>query len=64
MIPTDTRIAPDSRPGKIIGVGLNYAAHAAQLGRPPPRRPQIFLTVTIDRLGSLTNPVTAEAPSP
>ncbi|WP_329467050.1 fumarylacetoacetate hydrolase family protein [Streptomyces sp. NBC_01431] len=43
MIPTDTRIAPDSRPGKIIGVGLNYAAHAAQLRRPAPRRPQIFL---------------------
>ncbi|MER6633197.1 fumarylacetoacetate hydrolase family protein [Streptomyces sp. NPDC000987] len=43
MIPTDTRVAPDFRPGKIIGVGLNYAGHAAQVGRPAPRRPQIFL---------------------
>ena len=31
------------RPGKIICVGLNYQAHAAEGGRPPPKYPQFFL---------------------
>ncbi|MET7645842.1 fumarylacetoacetate hydrolase family protein [Streptomyces sp. NPDC005426] len=34
---------PGLRPAQIIGVGLNYANHAAQVGRPAPRRGQIFL---------------------
>jgi 2-keto-4-pentenoate hydratase/2-oxohepta-3-ene-1,7-dioic acid hydratase in catechol pathway len=28
--------APVSRPGKILGIGLNYRAHAAETGREPP----------------------------
>ncbi|HEY7633614.1 MAG TPA: fumarylacetoacetate hydrolase family protein [Thermoleophilaceae bacterium] len=30
------------RPGKVICVGLNYAAHAAETGRPPPDYPMLF----------------------
>src|SRR5215467_3072277 len=30
------------RPGKVICVGLNYAAHAAETGRPPPEYPMLF----------------------
>jgi 2-keto-4-pentenoate hydratase/2-oxohepta-3-ene-1,7-dioic acid hydratase in catechol pathway len=31
------------RPGKIIGVGRNYRAHAAELGHTVPQRPVLFL---------------------
>ncbi|KRE67526.1 hypothetical protein ASG92_14595 [Arthrobacter sp. Soil736] len=34
--------APIARPGAVIGVGLNYAAHAAESGLPVPERPIIF----------------------
>ena len=34
--------APIARPGAVIGVGLNYAAHAAESGLPAPERPIIF----------------------
>ncbi|CAH0276360.1 Ureidoglycolate lyase [Arthrobacter sp. Bi83] len=34
--------APIARPGAVIGVGLNYAAHAAESGLPLPERPIIF----------------------
>jgi 2-keto-4-pentenoate hydratase/2-oxohepta-3-ene-1,7-dioic acid hydratase in catechol pathway len=30
-------------PGKIVGIGRNYAEHAAELGNPVPREPVIFL---------------------
>lgn len=33
---------PVSRPGKIIGVGLNYHDHAAEAGQPPPEEPRIW----------------------
>lgn len=32
-----------SRPSKIVCVGRNYAAHAAELGNPLPERPMLFL---------------------
>ena len=35
--------APIARPGKIIGIGLNYASHAAQIGAAPPVEPVVFL---------------------
>jgi 2-keto-4-pentenoate hydratase/2-oxohepta-3-ene-1,7-dioic acid hydratase in catechol pathway len=35
--------APISRPGAVICVGLNYAAHAAESGAQPPAHPIIFL---------------------
>jgi 2-keto-4-pentenoate hydratase/2-oxohepta-3-ene-1,7-dioic acid hydratase in catechol pathway len=34
--------APIPRPGKILAVGLNYRAHAAETGREPPQVPVIF----------------------
>ena len=34
---------PFPRPGKIVGVGRNYPAHAAELGNPVPTEPLIFL---------------------
>jgi 2-keto-4-pentenoate hydratase/2-oxohepta-3-ene-1,7-dioic acid hydratase in catechol pathway len=34
--------APVPRPGKILAVGLNYHAHAAETGREPPAVPVIF----------------------
>lgn len=40
---TDARLlAPVPRPGKIIGIGLNYADHAAEGGREKPQYPMIF----------------------
>ncbi|MFN8651269.1 MAG: fumarylacetoacetate hydrolase family protein [Gemmatimonadales bacterium] len=34
------------KPGKIIGVGRNYRAHAEELGNPMPKQPIIFLKPT------------------
>lgn len=42
----DTRIgAPIARPGAVVCVGMNYAAHAAESGSLPPEQPVIFLKV-------------------
>src|SRR4051812_16172505 len=35
--------APIPRPGKLIGIGLNYSDHAAEAGMPIPTEPIIFL---------------------
>ena len=35
--------APLTRPGKVIGIGLNYAAHADESGQPRPSEPVVFL---------------------
>ncbi len=37
------KLLPPLRPGKIVGIGRNYAAHAAELGNPVPTEPVIFL---------------------
>jgi 2,4-diketo-3-deoxy-L-fuconate hydrolase len=34
--------APLEGPGKLLGLGLNYAAHARETGRSPPRVPDVF----------------------
>lgn len=40
----DARIgAPIARPGAVVCVGMNYAAHAAESGSLPPEQPVIFL---------------------
>ncbi|PRC44845.1 fumarylacetoacetate hydrolase, partial [Mycobacterium sp. ITM-2017-0098] len=37
-VPADTPVlAPWTRPRKILGIGLNYGAHAGDLGEQPPR---------------------------
>jgi 2-keto-4-pentenoate hydratase/2-oxohepta-3-ene-1,7-dioic acid hydratase in catechol pathway len=33
----------DLRPGKIIGIGVNYRAHAVEMGKKPPAEPLMFL---------------------
>ena len=39
----DTQLlAPVQRPGKIVGVGLNYKDHAAEVGRPKQDIPRLF----------------------
>jgi len=35
--------APVARPGKVVGIGLNYAGHAAEAGLPLPAEPVVFL---------------------
>jgi len=40
---TDLRVgAPIARPGAVVCIGQNYAAHAAESGSPPPPEPIIF----------------------
>ena len=36
-------LAPVPRPRAIFGIGLNYAAHAAEQGKEPPERPIVFM---------------------
>lgn len=38
-----TLLAPVPRPRAIFGIGLNYAAHAAEQGKEPPETPIVFL---------------------
>jgi 2-keto-4-pentenoate hydratase/2-oxohepta-3-ene-1,7-dioic acid hydratase in catechol pathway len=38
-----TLLAPVPRPRAIFGIGLNYAAHAAEQGRELPDRPMVFM---------------------
>ncbi|WP_432066206.1 fumarylacetoacetate hydrolase family protein [Streptomyces sp. C10-9-1] len=35
--------APVSRPGKVVGIGLNYRDHARETGAPIPPRPVVFM---------------------
>ncbi len=35
-------LAPTSRPGKILGIGLNYSDHAEEQGLTPPTTPVVF----------------------
>jgi 2-keto-4-pentenoate hydratase/2-oxohepta-3-ene-1,7-dioic acid hydratase in catechol pathway len=44
--------APVPRPGKIVGVGLNYKDHAAEVGRPKQDAPRLFVKVA----SSVTGP--------
>lgn len=43
-VPDDVQLAPPlARPGKIVGIGLNYRDYAAQTGAAIPDRPVVFL---------------------
>lgn len=35
--------SPVARPGSVVGIGMNYAAHAAESGSAPPEVPVVFL---------------------
>jgi 2-keto-4-pentenoate hydratase/2-oxohepta-3-ene-1,7-dioic acid hydratase in catechol pathway len=37
------KLLPPCRPTKIVAVGVNYRAHAAELGKPVPEEPLLFL---------------------
>jgi 2-keto-4-pentenoate hydratase/2-oxohepta-3-ene-1,7-dioic acid hydratase in catechol pathway len=37
---------PVARPGKIVGIGLNYRDHARETGAPAPREPIVFMKAT------------------
>jgi 2-keto-4-pentenoate hydratase/2-oxohepta-3-ene-1,7-dioic acid hydratase in catechol pathway len=55
-LPDDVRLnAPLVRPGKIVGIGLNYRDHAAQAGATIPERPVVFLKAS----SSLSGPTDA-----
>lgn len=43
--------APVARPGSILCIGQNYAAHAAESGSPPPTAPILFLKATSSLVG-------------
>jgi 2-keto-4-pentenoate hydratase/2-oxohepta-3-ene-1,7-dioic acid hydratase in catechol pathway len=40
---SEVRLLAPVAPGKIIGIGLNYAAHAREMNRPLPASPVVFL---------------------
>jgi 2-keto-4-pentenoate hydratase/2-oxohepta-3-ene-1,7-dioic acid hydratase in catechol pathway len=48
--------APVARPGAVICVGMNYAAHAAESGALPPENPVVFLK-TPNTVGGPDDPV-------
>ena len=37
------RFLPPVFPSKVVGIGSNYKKHIAEMGRPTPRVPKIFL---------------------
>ncbi|MFN7131377.1 MAG: fumarylacetoacetate hydrolase family protein [Myxococcales bacterium] len=39
----DVRLLTPTDPGKIVGVGLNYRAHAEEMKKPVPEQPLLFL---------------------
>jgi 2,4-diketo-3-deoxy-L-fuconate hydrolase len=39
---TDVTLAAPLRPGKLIGIGLNFRDHAAETGKPEPKLPLLF----------------------
>jgi 2-keto-4-pentenoate hydratase/2-oxohepta-3-ene-1,7-dioic acid hydratase in catechol pathway len=51
-VPDDVRLAPPlARPGKIVGIGLNYRDYAAQAGAVIPDRPVVFLKASSSMSG-------------
>ncbi|OLT17621.1 hypothetical protein BJF78_12510 [Pseudonocardia sp. CNS-139] len=49
--------APVARPGAVLAIGMNYAAHAAESGAAPPENPVLFLK-TPNTVGGPDDPVT------
>jgi 2-keto-4-pentenoate hydratase/2-oxohepta-3-ene-1,7-dioic acid hydratase in catechol pathway len=44
-------LAPIARPPRIIALGLNYAAHAAETGKAPPKEPIFFVKASTAVIG-------------
>jgi 2-keto-4-pentenoate hydratase/2-oxohepta-3-ene-1,7-dioic acid hydratase in catechol pathway len=50
-VPNATLLAPIPNPPRIIALGLNYAAHAAEGGRKPPKEPIFFVKASTAVIG-------------
>jgi 2,4-diketo-3-deoxy-L-fuconate hydrolase len=51
-VPKDARIgSPVARPGKVLGIGLNYSDHAAESGMAVPSEPILFLKASNTVIG-------------
>ena len=48
---TDIRLLPPVLPTKVIGIGKNYADHAAEMGGQPPATPVMFLKPSTSVIG-------------
>jgi acylpyruvate hydrolase len=55
-----TLLAPVPRPGKVVCIGLNYRAHAAEGGNPVPDYPAIFLRGATSLLGPQSSMILPE----
>jgi len=44
--------APVPRPGKVLAIGVNYRAHAAEMEREPPKHPTVFTKVSTCIVGA------------
>jgi 2-keto-4-pentenoate hydratase/2-oxohepta-3-ene-1,7-dioic acid hydratase in catechol pathway len=49
--PVDVRLLAPVLPSKVVGIGLNYADHAAERGKPLPDEPLIFLKPSTSVIG-------------
>jgi 2-keto-4-pentenoate hydratase/2-oxohepta-3-ene-1,7-dioic acid hydratase in catechol pathway len=47
----DVRLLAPCEPGKILCIGRNYAAHAAELGNPMPKEPMLFMKPSSAMIG-------------
>jgi len=47
----DVRLLTPCEPGKILCIGRNYAAHAAELGNPMPQEPMLFMKPSSSMIG-------------
>jgi 2-keto-4-pentenoate hydratase/2-oxohepta-3-ene-1,7-dioic acid hydratase in catechol pathway len=48
---SDVRLLSPCEPGKILCIGRNYAAHAAELGNPMPKEPMLFMKPLSSMIG-------------
>ena len=55
VAPTERFGSCVARPSKIVGIGLNYAAHAAESNQPIPKEPVLFLKSTTSLSGPNDN---------
>lgn len=46
-----TLLPPVPRPGKVLGIGLNYRAHAEEIGLIPPHWPEVFMRAATSLVG-------------
>ena len=55
VVAAGTLAVPWAGMGKFIGIGLNYADHAAEAGMPMPKEPIVFMK-TVDAPWAATTP--------